>query len=139
MSGKAWMRSLVVAGAMFGAVAPALAEDQPQAQQPPPPQAPAPQAQPQQAPPPVVVVARVVVTDPVITQTIKAKLENSNVMRRSQVTIVSDGGFVTLVGLVPDQFARDQIIEAARTTPGVVKIDDQLRFDISSPTAPARM
>jgi len=134
MSGKAWMRSLVVAGAMFGAVAPALAEDQPQ--QAPPPQA---QPQPQQAPPPVVVVARVVVTDPVITQTIKAKLENSNVMRRSQVTIVSDGGFVTLVGLVPDQFARDQILEAARTTPGVVKIDDQLRFDISSPTAPARM
>jgi hypothetical protein len=125
MSGKAWMRSLVVAGSMFGAVAPARAEEQPQPQPPPPTV-------------PTVVVERVVVTDAAITQSIKAKLENSNVMRRSQVTIASAGGFVTLVGSVPDQFARDQILEATRATPGVVKIDDQLRFDISSPSAPAR-
>jgi osmotically-inducible protein OsmY len=89
-------------------------------------------------PPPTVVVERVVVSDAVITQSIKAKLEDSNVMRRSQVTIASTAGFVTLVGTVPDQFARDQILEAARATPGVVKIDNQLRFDISSPSAPAR-
>ena len=113
------MRSLVVAGSMVGVVAPAL-------------------AQVQEAPPPIVVVQRVVVSDAAITQSIKAKLENSNVMRRSQVTIASEAGFVTLVGLVPDQFARDQSLEAARATPGVVKIDDQLRFDISSPSAPAR-
>jgi hypothetical protein len=122
MSGKAWMRSLVAVGSMFGAMAPALAETQPQ----------------QQPPPITVVVERVVVSDATITQTIKAKLENSNVMRFSQVTIASTGGNVTLVGSVPDQFARDEVREAARNTPGVRTIDDQLRFDISSPSAPAR-
>jgi hyperosmotically inducible protein len=126
MSGKAWMRSLVAVGAMFGAAAPALA------QTPPPPVSAAvlaAEAEPQ---------PQVVTADDAITTTIKAKLADNKILRSSQVTIASTNGVVTLVGTVASPFARDQVLEAARSTPGVVRIDDQLRFDISSPSAPAR-
>jgi hypothetical protein len=113
---------------MCGAVAPALA------QTPPPPVSAAvlaAEAEPQ--PQPVVVTP-----DDAITTTIKAKLEDNKILRNSQVTVASTNGVVTLVGTVATPFARDQVLEAARSTPGVVRIDNQLRFDISSPSAPAR-
>ena len=126
MSGMVWMRSMVAVGLALGAAAPALA------QVPPPPvmaMAVEAEAQPQPA---------VAITDATITRDIKAKLEASKLLRFVQVTIASTNGKVTLVGTVATQFARDEILEAARSTPGVVIIDDQLRFDISSPSAPAR-
>ena len=119
MSGKAWMRSLVAGGLVLGVGAPVLADVPPQ-------------------PVPARVLELPATTDAAITETIKAKLEASKILKFSQVTVASTNGMVTLVGTVATQFARDEVLEAARSTPGVVRIDDQLRFDISSPSAPAR-
>lgn len=76
--------------------------------------------------------------DAAITAAIKGKLDGNKVVGNAQVTIATMNGVVTLVGTVPNDFARDQILEATRTTPGVAKVDDHLRLDISSPQAPTR-
>jgi hypothetical protein len=123
MSGKAWMRSLVAVGAAFGAVAPALA---------------------QSPPPPVVVVeaetqpAQPAITDATIAQTIKAKLEDKPMLRNAQIDVISKQGVVTVVGTVHTEFARDDVFEAVRSTPGVLRVDDQLRIDVSSPQGQTR-
>jgi osmotically-inducible protein OsmY len=77
-------------------------------------------------------------TDASITADIKAKLDASKMLRHSEVTIVTEGGVVTLVGVVPSDFARDQAIELAKSTPGVVRVDNMLRLNIASPEAPSR-
>jgi osmotically-inducible protein OsmY len=76
--------------------------------------------------------------DEAITSTIRTKLDAMKLLHNAQVTIASVGGVVTLVGTVPSDFARMQALEAARNTAGVLRIDDQLRLDISSPSAPTR-
>jgi osmotically-inducible protein OsmY len=78
------------------------------------------------------------VTDASITADIHAKMEEMKLLRRAQVTIATQDGVVTLTGTVPNDFARDQALEAVRATPGVVRVNDQLRLDISSPSAPTR-
>jgi hyperosmotically inducible protein len=78
------------------------------------------------------------VTDASITANIHAKMEEMKLLHRAQVTIATQDGVVTLTGTVPNDFARDQALEAARSTPGVVRLNDQLRLDISSPSAPTR-
>ena len=80
----------------------------------------------------------VVVTDQQITSAIVAKMEQKKMLRTAQITVSSVNGYVTLVGTVHNIFARDEALEAARTTAGVLRIDDQLRLDISSPMAPTR-
>jgi osmotically-inducible protein OsmY len=65
-------------------------------------------------------------------------MEEMKLLHRAQVTIATQDGVVTLTGTVPNDFARDQALEAARSTPGVVRLNDQLRLDISSPSAPTR-
>jgi osmotically-inducible protein OsmY len=79
-----------------------------------------------------------VVTDASITADIKAKLEASQLLRHSEVNIVTEGGVVTLIGVVPSDFARSQAIDLAKQTPGVVRVDDMLRLNIASPEAPSR-
>jgi hypothetical protein len=39
---------------------------------------------------------------------------------------------------MPTEFARDQLLQIARTTPGVLIIDNQLRLSESSPNAPSQ-
>jgi len=78
------------------------------------------------------------VTDASITADIHAKMEQMKLLRRAQVTIATQDGVVTLTGTVPNDFARDQALEAVRATPGVLRVNDQLRLDISSPSAPTR-
>jgi osmotically-inducible protein OsmY len=77
-------------------------------------------------------------SDEAITASIKARVDADKAVGRSQVVIATSNGIVTLFGTVPNTFARDKILEEARATPGVVKINDQLRIDISSPQAPTR-
>ena len=79
-----------------------------------------------------------VVTDASITSDIKAKLEASKLLRHADVNIVTENGIVTLIGVVPSDFARAQAIDLAKQTPGVVRVDDMLRLNIASPEAPSR-
>jgi hypothetical protein len=122
MSGKVCMRLLAAVGTVgfLAAAGPARA------------------AEPYAAAAPVqrVYVQPVVVSDDAITQGIQQRLADDKLLRHAQVTVSSVSGVVTLVGTVPSTFARDNVLEAARATPGVVRIDDQLRLNISSPEAP---
>jgi hyperosmotically inducible protein len=88
--------------------------------------------------PPVAPNVQPAVSDASITADIHAKLEQSRLLRHAQVTIATQDGVVTLVGTIPSEFARTQALATARGTPGVVRVDDQLRLDISSPQAPSR-
>ena len=120
MRGKGWMKVLVGAGAMLGAVASAAA------QTPPPPSA-------------TYVVeaeARPVITDASITADITVRLENLVMLRNAQLTISTTHGVVTLVGMVPTDFGRQEALRVAKTTPGVIMIDDQMRLPVWSPSAP---
>ena len=120
MRGKGWMKVLVGAGTMLGAVAPAVA------QTPPPPSA-------------TYVVeaeARPVITDASITADITVRLENLVMLRNAQLTISTKHGVVTLVGMVPTDFARQEALQVAKTTPGVIMIDDMMRLPVGSPSAP---
>ena len=73
-----------------------------------------------------------------ITNDIKAKLENERTLRHSEVTISTDNGVVTLVGVVDSPFARDAAIDLAANSGGVVRVNDMLRLNIASPHAPTR-
>ena len=77
-------------------------------------------------------------SDAMITAVIQAKLESIKLLRQAQVTIATTNGVVTLVGTVPSDFARVQALDAVRGTPGVTRVDDHLRLDVSSPEAPTR-
>jgi BON domain len=115
------MGFLGAVGLMVGAAGPATAQVQP------PPR------------PAMVVVeaeAQPVISDATITANIKAKLLANVLLRNAQVTIATTNGKVTLWGMVPSDTARTEALEAARTTPGVLIIDDMLRLPVSSPQAP---
>jgi osmotically-inducible protein OsmY len=122
-----WLAMVAVVGVGTGGMAGvALAQAQP------PPEA-AVAVEPNAAPAP-----QAAYTDASITADIKAKLDASKMLRHSEVTIVTEGGVVTLVGVVPSDFARDQALELAKSTPGVVRVDNMLRLNIASPEAPSR-
>jgi BON domain len=122
MKGIGCMRILVAIGLTLGAVAPAAA----------------------QAPPPPVVLAAAEATPPLpnpdaaITASIKARMEANILFRNAQIIISTEGGYVTLSGTVMNDFAHQKALDITRSTVGVTRIDDQLRLDISSPSAPAR-
>jgi osmotically-inducible protein OsmY len=129
MSGMRCMRLLVAivgVGATGGMVGVAFAQAQP-------PNGAAVSVEPNQAPAP-----QAAYTDASITADVKARLDASKMLRHSEVTIVTEGGVVTLVGVVPSDFARDQALELAKSTPGVVRVDNMLRLNIASPEAPSR-
>jgi hyperosmotically inducible protein len=79
-----------------------------------------------------------VYTDAAVTSDIKSRLEASQLLRHADVDISTDAGVVTLVGVVPSEFAKSRAIELAKTTPGVVRVNDMLRLNIASPNAPSR-
>jgi osmotically-inducible protein OsmY len=124
MNGTRRMRFLVAVGLGLGALVPSLASPRSAA------------AETETAVVPAGV--EVVINDEGIVAAIKAKLEQKKMLKTAQITVSSVNGYVTLVGLVNNVFARDEAIEAARSTPGVLRIDDQLRLDIASPAAPTR-
>jgi hypothetical protein len=118
------LRYLVAAGLMLGSVTPALAEDSP-----PPPT----KAEPNPAP-----VVPPTITDEGITASITTRLEELIMMRNAQMTISTKARVVTLIGMVPTDFAHQQALQVARSTVGVVMIDDQLRLPVWSPQATTR-
>ena len=75
--------------------------------------------------------------DDVIVSDIKSKLGADRELRRAQIAIGSQNGVVTLSGSAPTGLARDRAEELARATPGVFRVDNYIRLDISSPEAPA--
>ena len=106
---------------MLGAVAPAVA------QTPPPPTKG--EVTPGEVVPPAI-------SDAGITASITARLENLIMLRNAQLTISTTHRVVTLVGMVPTDFARQEALQVARTTAGVIMIDDQMRLAVGSPSAP---
>jgi hypothetical protein len=78
----------------------------------------------------------VIIPDADITAAIQVRVGQVWPLRNSQVIISTKNGTVTLVGSMPTAFARDQMLEIARTTAGVRVIDNQLRLDVGSPQAP---
>jgi hypothetical protein len=124
MSGMGRMRYLLVAGLLLVAVAPAVAGDSP--------------PQPTKAEPNPAPVIPPTITDDGITASITTRLQELILLRNAQMTISTKNRVVTLVGMVPSDFARQQALEVARTTLGVVQIDDQLRLPVWSPQAPTR-
>jgi hypothetical protein len=124
MSGMGhFSRYLVAAGLVLGAVAPAVAES------------PAPPTKSEPDPAPVVPPT---ITDAGITASITVRLQELILLRNAQVTISTKNRVVTLVGMVPNDMAHQQALQVARSTLGVVMIDDQLRLPIWSPQAPTR-
>jgi hypothetical protein len=118
MKGIGRVTILVAIGLTLGALAPAAA----------------------QAPPPPVVVAAAEATPPLpdpdaaITASIKARMDANKLFRNAQIIVSTANGHVTLSGMVTNDFAHEEALRIARTTVGVVEIDDQLRMDISSPS-----
>ena len=121
MNGTGRMRFLVAVGLGLGAVAPGLIQSRPAV-----------------ADVVVPVGAPVVITDEQITSAIIGKLLQKKMLKTAQITVSSVNGFVTVTGTVHNLFGHDEALEAVRSTPGVLRIDDQLRLDISSPAAPTR-
>jgi len=80
----------------------------------------------------------VVVPDADITAAIQIRMAQVWPLKNAQVIISTQNGKVTLVGEMPTEFSRDQMLQIARTTPGVAIIDNQLRLAGSSPNAPTR-
>jgi hypothetical protein len=123
MNGMGRMRYLLAAGLMVGFVAPAVAESPPT---------------PTKAEPSPVPVVPPTITDDGITASVTARLQELILLRNAQVTISTKNRVVTLVGMVPNDFAHQQALQVARSTVGVVMIDDQLRLPVWSPQAPTR-
>jgi osmotically-inducible protein OsmY len=73
-----------------------------------------------------------------VTTNVRAVLEGDKLLKGAVITVAtSEKGVVTLVGSVPNVTAKREAVESARGTPGVVEVQDMLRFDVSSPNAPA--
>ena len=123
MKGIGRMSFLVVVGLALGVVALAAA---------------------QAPPPPVVVVNAAEATPPLpdpdaaITAGIKARIDGNKLFRNAQLIVSTSNGHVTLSGMVTNDFAHEEALHIARTTVGVKEIDDQIRMEISSPSAPTR-
>ena len=79
-----------------------------------------------------------VYTDASVTADIKERLDASQLLRHADVDISTASGVVTLVGVVPSEFAKSRAIELAKSTPGVVRVNDMLRLNVASPNAPSQ-
>ena len=76
--------------------------------------------------------------DASITNDIKAKLENEKLLKHADVIISTQNGVVTLVGMVDTPFARDRAVNVATNATGVAYVNNMLRLNSSSPSAPMR-
>jgi hypothetical protein len=88
---------------------------------------------------PVVVVPVVLVPlpeGPALAEAITTRLNNNRLVAGANIIVEVTGRQVLLVGEVPSPLARRQVVDLARTTPGVASVDAKLRIAISSPGAP---
>jgi len=74
--------------------------------------------------------------DAVVVTDIRSRYEADPVLKRTRIDIVSAGGVVTLSGGAPSGIARDRAVQYARETPGVFRVNNYIRLDVSSPEAP---
>jgi hypothetical protein len=123
MRGTGRLRYLVAAGLLVGSVGTAVAESPPQPTK----------SEPDRAP-----VVPPTITDAGITASITARLQELIMLRNAQVTISTKNRVVTLIGMVPTDFAHQEALQVARSTVGVVMIDDQLQLPVWSPQATTR-
>jgi osmotically-inducible protein OsmY len=75
--------------------------------------------------------------DHALTAQIKERLQKNRLFKQADVYVKTNGAIVTLAGSVPSETARSEAVDLARSTPGVLAVDDELRVLISSPDAPA--
>jgi len=64
--------------------------------------------------------------DAALTTKVSAQLQSADELRDTSIRVVTDGGFVRLIGVVPSEALRRVALEIARTTPGVAGVDDDL-------------
>jgi osmotically-inducible protein OsmY len=76
--------------------------------------------------------------DAVIVAQIQGQLAQERDLRRVIVGVSSRDGHVVLAGSAPNSIALDRAVQIARATPGVFRVDNFIRLDISSPEAPTR-
>jgi osmotically-inducible protein OsmY len=67
---------------------------------------------------------------------ITSSLDTNPRLRGSQITVANEAGTVTLTGSVTSVTARNEAVETARATPGVVSVNNMLRLLVQSPQAP---
>ena len=76
--------------------------------------------------------------DAAITAGIKARIDANKLFRNAQLIVSTSNGHVVLSGMVTNDFSHEEALHIARTTVGVKEIDDQIRMEVSSPSAPTR-
>ena len=74
--------------------------------------------------------------DQTITSQVKQRLDKDHSLRLADIAVETHLGVVTLAGSVPSEIARLEAVAVARATPGVLRVDDQLRLVSTSPEAP---
>lgn len=74
--------------------------------------------------------------DDAIVSAIQSRYGADVLLRKSRIGVGSDNGVVTLSGSAPNSIARDRAVQFAKETPGVFRVDNFVRLDVSSPEAP---
>ena len=74
--------------------------------------------------------------DDAITNSVKRQLLADNDLRRLDLSVTTSNGVVTLAGIVPSNDMRREAVDLARHTPGVARVNDQLRVIGSGPSDP---
>jgi len=65
-------------------------------------------------------------SDSAITAKIKAKLAENQLSTFTDVSVTTNNGVVTLTGSVPSEKGRQQVLEAARSADGVMRVENDL-------------
>lgn len=74
--------------------------------------------------------------DDAITTSVKGRLLADSDLRRLDLSVTTSNGVVTLAGTVPSNEIRREAADLARKTPGVARVDDQMRVLGSTPSDP---
>ena len=80
--------------------------------------------------------AQATLEDSAITTKIKTEILANTDLRRSDISVATNNGVVTLTGTVPSQEMRQLAVDLARHTGGVTHVQDQLRVLGSTPSDP---
>lgn len=65
-------------------------------------------------------------SDSAITAKIKSKLAENQLSTFTDVSVTTNNGVVTLTGTVPSEAARKQVLEAARSADGVMRVENDI-------------
>jgi osmotically-inducible protein OsmY len=80
--------------------------------------------------------AKATLEDSAITTKVKTEILANTDLRRSDITVMTNNGVVTLTGTVPSQELRRLAVDLARHTGGVTRVEDQMRVLGSTPSDP---